>query len=180
MIKQQTRIYAVCIFHKLSESTFIIDKKRNSRYCLFEMLRLRGAVLIGMRLTGIHVLSKKLILTLVSSLFQSLFFICLYISFTPVCLSLFRYKYLHCVWGSITRGLGIPHVQSHWQFSSLALLLLFHYSYFLLGMACQGKSQCFPSALYHNAFISHGMAAGYSNTNSFWLIDIILSLTLQT
>lgn len=52
--------------------------------------------------------------------------------------SLFRYKYLHRVRGCITRGLGVPHVQSHRQFPSMALLLLLYNSHFLPGLARQG------------------------------------------
>lgn len=57
---------------KLSECTFIIDKKRNSRCCLFERLSLWGAMVIGVRFAVIAVLSKTkelhISLTLVSLL----------------------------------------------------------------------------------------------------------------
>lgn len=52
----------------------------------------------------------------------------------------YRYQHLYCVWGCVAGGVGVPYVQSYWQFPSLALLLLLYNSNFFLGMACQGKN----------------------------------------
>lgn len=51
-----------------------------------------------------------------------------------------RHKYLYSVWGGVTGRLGVPHVQSHRQLPSMALLFLLYNTHFLFGVACQGNS----------------------------------------
>lgn len=53
-------------------------------------------------------------------------------------LFLFRHEHLHGVRGGVAGRLGVPHVQSHRQLPSMALLLLLHNAHFLPGVARQG------------------------------------------
>lgn len=133
---------------KLSERTLIIDKKRNQgiffyffQVTFLERLSLRRAVIIGVHSAccvkqKIKKKPQKTIPTLVSI---TIFAFHLTVDFSDTgVFILFRHEHLHRVRGRVTGGLGVPHVQSHRQFPSLALLLLLHNSHFLPGVACQG------------------------------------------
>lgn len=127
----------------LSENVHSLKIKRETQGSVFsERLSLKGGMIIDVRLMDLNYVKQK---TNTDTCFNnSLSFSSLWL----LCLSSFRYQYLHCVWGCITGGLGVPHVQSHWQFPSLALLLLLYNSHLLFGMARQGESQYLPTALF--------------------------------
>lgn len=57
-----------------------------------------------------------------------------------------RHEHLHSVRGGVAGRLGVPHVQSHRQLPSMALLFLLHNAHFLPGVARQGDLSQGPSA----------------------------------
>lgn len=67
---------------------------------------------------------------------------CVFVLF--LCLCLIRHKHLHSVRGGVTGRLGVPHVQSHRQLPSVALLFLLYNTHLLLGVARQGDHSHFP------------------------------------
>lgn len=58
----------------------------------------------------------------------------------------FRHQHLHSVRGRVTGRLGVPHVQSHRQLPSMALLFLLYNTHFLPGVARQGNLSLESSA----------------------------------
>lgn len=160
IIKKVTmRIPRCCIFSscKLSECTFIIDKKRISRYCLFERLRLRGAVTIGVRLTETDIKQKtytdtcfnnNLCFHLTVHLSDSCVCLCLGTSIFTVYEAASQEGWVFLMYRAID---SFPRWRSYFYFITLIFFL-----------AWLVKVRASLYCTFHNAFSSQGMAAGDS------------------